>query len=82
MNNIEIGKEACIERIGREFVDLHRDTACFSTQEMDDRTVFCFLGIDLHADDRKACLTNEKNWDVYASCYVRDGVVEMSDCSV
>lgn len=78
----KIGMEACIEKIGRVFVDEHRDTACFSSGEVEGNALFCFLGIDLHADTRKACLTNENDWDVYASCYVRNGLVEMSDCHV
>lgn len=78
----KVGMEACIEKIGRQFVNEHRDTACFSTQEMDNNVLFCFLGIDLHADSRKLCLTNDNDWDVYASCYVKNGLAEMSDCCV
>ena len=76
---IAIGKNACIENIGREFVEAHRADACFATQEMEDE-LFCFLGIDLHSDGRKLCLSNENDWDVYTSCYVKDGFAELSDC--
>ena len=76
-----IGKNACIEKIGREFVSSHRDDACFTSQDLEDNeSVFCFLGIDLHPNQRKLCLSNENDWDVYATCYVRNGIVEMSDC--
>ena len=76
---ITIGKNACIERLGKAFVEEHRADACFGTQEMDDK-LFCFLGIDLHADNRKLRLSNENDWDVYSSCYVSDGTVELGDC--
>ena len=37
---ITIGKNACIERLGKAFVEEHRADACFGTQEMDDK-LFC-----------------------------------------
>ena len=78
---VTIGKNACIEKIGKQFVEAHRADACFATQEMEDK-LFCFLGIDLHSDERKLCLSNENDWDVYASCYVQDGTVNLSDCKL
>ena len=76
-----IGMNACIEKIGKAFVEAHRESASFSTQETDNE-LFCFLGIDLHHFDRKLCLSNENDWDIYASCFVRNGIAEFGDCKL
>ena len=71
---VEIGKNACIESLGRSFVEAHKADACFAVQEMADR-LFCFLGIDLSSKDRKLCLSNENDRDAFSYCFVKDGKV-------
>ena len=43
---------------------------------------FCFIGIDLHPETRRATLSVPiDDWDIYASCYVLDdGSVTMDEC--
>lgn len=77
--NSDIGKNACVELIGKEYVREHCDVASFAVQEINEDKVFCFLGIDLHEDTRELRLSNVNDWDVYASCYVEKGIVKIDE---
>ena len=67
-----IGYLKLVETIGREYCLQHKDTACFCAQELE-KGLYCFLGIDLHADERELCLSaSMSDWDIYATCYVLD----------
>ena len=45
--------------------------------------LYCFLGIDLHPELRKLCLSCDiDEWDIYASCYVTDTNVLIDKCKL
>ena len=77
----KIGFIRLVETIGRAFFDDHKDSAVFSSGDTE-KGLFCFLGIDLHTDEREATLScSVDDWDIYASCYVLDdGEIEMDKC--
>ncbi len=81
MNRKKIGFNKLVEIIGQDYFTEHKDSAVFSSGETE-KGLFCFLGIDLHADERTATLScSMDEWDVYASCYVlEDGEVEIDKC--
>ena len=80
MNKKRIGFNALVEKIGKDYFELHKDTAVFSSQETN-KGLFCFLGIDLHPQRDKLCLSaSMEEWDIYASCYVTDNEVIMDKC--
>ena len=85
----EIGREACIDRLGREFVMQYRDTSCPAYADMDDHA-YCFVGVD-NSEGRYGegvpALTNSSSgstWPYSARCNVRysDGKIEFLECVV
>ena len=82
MNKKRIGFNKLVEVIGKDFFECHKDTAAFSTEETD-KGLFCFLGIDLHPEKARLCLSATMDeWDVYASCYVTDATVIIDKCKL
>lgn len=82
MSREKIGFRALVKAIGEQFFKEHEDNAVFSYGE-EDRGLFCFLGIDLHPQEREitpSALMDD--WDVYASCYVTDTQVVMDRCKL
>lgn len=68
----QYGLAKLIDIIGKDFFNIHKDTAVFSSEDTENG-LFCFLGIDLHASTRNITLSNGLDeWDVYATCYVKD----------
>ena len=65
------GLDYLVDMIGKEFLRLHKDTACLSSGETEGG-LSCFLGIDLHADTRPIQLSASEDWDIYASCIVTE----------
>ena len=45
----KIGTIACLDKLGRDFVRKHRDTACSAYGDEEDHA-FCFVGIDTEPD--------------------------------
>ena len=41
---VVVGANACIDRLGRGFVEKYRETACNAFADVDDH-VFCFVGV-------------------------------------
>lgn len=88
MDKKQIGFNALVDAIGREFVRRYKDGAIFSWGEEENRSLqeepalFCFLGIDLHPETAPLCLSAQMDeWDIYASCYVlTDGKIVMDEC--
>ena len=82
----EIGKEACIDRLGRDFVMKYRDTACPAFSDLDDRA-YCFVGVD-NSDDRydysNVTLDSTSKWPFSVECTVKydNGAIEFLDCVV
>ena len=82
MNKKRIGFNKLVEVIGKDFFECHKYTAVFSTEETD-KGLFCFLGIDLHPEKARLCLSATMDeWDVYASCYVTVAKVIMDKCKL
>lgn len=80
----KIGVEACIDKLGRDFVMKYQDTSSSGYGDRGDH-VFCFVGVD----DRPApemkdelILTSNGKFPYMARCNVRysDGQVEFLDC--
>ena len=41
----KIGIDACVEKLGKDFVRLHKDTSCAGYGNADDHA-FCYVGVD------------------------------------
>ena len=82
-----IGLDACVNRLGREFVMKYKDTSCPAYGDMDDR-VFCFLGVDnsesRYVNDDKLVLDGGSSWPYSARCTVKynDGTVDFLECKL
>ena len=82
MDKKKIGFDKLIEIIGKDFYEKHKDDACFSYGE-EEKGLFCFLGIDLHPQNRKARLSvSIDEWDVYATCYVTNDEIIINECKL
>ena len=81
MTEKKLGFNALVEVIGAQFFDAHKDTAVFSTEETE-RGLFCFLGIDLHPSKTITLSCAIEEWDIYATCYVKDNSVMMDKCKL
>ena len=83
----KIGIDACVDRLGREFVMKYKDTACPTYGDMGD-CVDCFVGVDDSANrydtERPIMLTSGYTWPYSARCTVRyaDGEIEFLECIV
>ena len=71
----EIGIEACINRLGREFVLRHRDTSTSAySVKPENGMVFCYVGVDDRpqkpVDLKRIVLDSITRFPHYASCYV------------
>lgn len=68
-----IGINACIEKIGRDFVIKNKDFATSAYGESDDG-VFCFVGVDDHCtsnfNDSVLVLDNKGKFQYHVSCNV------------
>ncbi len=82
----KVGMDACVDRLGRDFVMKYRDTSCPGYGDMEDR-VYCFLGVD-NSDSRNdyshVTLDSRSRFPYLAKCTVRydDGKVEFLECIV
>ncbi|MCR5343459.1 MAG: hypothetical protein K6E70_08895 [Butyrivibrio sp.] len=77
MTDREIGFEACINAIGRDFYYSHKEHSVFSCGE-EEKGLLCYLGINTGEDSTSGLrLTNDAKWEYSASCYVNDGKVVM-----
>lgn len=81
----KIGINACIDKLGRDFVLLHKDSATSAYGESDDG-VFCFVGVDDGYDsqnsDNVLVLDSRSEFSYRASCNVSlsDGVASFIEC--
>ena len=80
-----IGINACIDKIGRDFVLAHRDNGTSAYGE-NDGSVYCYVGVDDQPwapppASRRLVLDNETKFPYYASCNVSltDGVTTFID---
>ena len=79
-----IGINACIEKLGKEFVENHADTTS-SAYGRHDNEVFCFVGVNLEPRrvyDGTLRLSSEAKPTYRASCNVslRDGNTTFIEC--
>ena len=85
MEAARIGIDACIDKLGREFVLANRDNGTSSYGE-DGGIVFCFVGVDdkpwTPKDPAGIVLDNTSEFPYRASCKVRlaDGSMEFDEC--
>lgn len=87
----QIGIQACIDKIGRELVEAHKDTACFASGNAGDH-MFCFVGVNTKPDPdpvgRPLVLDGEDEeslrFEFLANCLVsyEDGEVLFLKCIV
>ena len=81
----KIGIDACVKKIGEDFVSMHEDNLCVGYGDVDDYA-FCFLGISdqpENLDNRKdLVLDSTSKWPYIAKCNVwyQDGKIEFLDC--
>ncbi|QFJ53408.1 hypothetical protein [Pseudobutyrivibrio xylanivorans] len=83
MRREQVGFNKLTETIGKDFCLQYKDVSCFSTEEVPEG-LYCFLGFDLHANERTLTLSsNLDEWDVYATCIVfDDNTVELRECKL
>ena len=80
----KIGLNACINKLGRDFVLAHKDTSTSAYGEADG-TVFCFVGVDTHqAPYGRLILDNRSKFPYRASCHVNleTGMTQFVECIV
>lgn len=82
----KIGIYACIDKLGKDFVDRYRETSCSAYGDMEDHAV-CFVGVSDQEDDltRKQIILSsspESRFPYMASCDVgyEDGKVTFLEC--
>ena len=81
----KIGINACIEKLGREFVLAHKEYATSAYGESDDG-VFCFVGVDdgckSQNSDRVLILDSHSEFPYRASCNISlaDGTTRFIEC--
>lgn len=80
----KIGIDACIDKLGRDFVMKHRDTSSSADGDRGDR-VYCFVGVDdkpLPKMSKGLVLTSDDHFPYTARCTVSylDGIIEFLDC--
>lgn len=80
-----IGINACIDKLGRDFVLAHRDNGSSAYGESDGG-VFCFVGVDdkpwVSESADSIILDSTSQFSYRASCNVRltDGTVDFVEC--
>ena len=80
----KIGVDACIDKLGRDFVMKHRDTFCSAYVDRGDH-VYCFVGVSdtpLPKMKDELVLTSDSKFLYTARCNVDylDGEIEFLDC--
>lgn len=82
----KIGVYACINKLGKDFVDKYRETSCSAYGDMEDHAV-CFVGVSDQEDDLEGKLivlssAPESRFPYRASCNVgyKDGKVTFLEC--
>lgn len=81
----KIGINACIDKLGRDFVLAHKDSAASAYGESDDG-VFCFVGVDdgysSQNSDDVLVLDSRSEFAYRASCNVSlsDGAASFIEC--
>ena len=83
----KIGINACVDKLGRDFVKKNREYSCTSYGDAD-QYAFCFVGIDNHSEPNfgphELVLDGDSKWPYKATCNVwyKDGRIEFLDCII
>lgn len=83
----EIGIKACIDKLGRDFVQTYRESATSAYGDYEDG-VFCFVGVDVNRRDlntrERLVLDGAEKFQYRASCNVsyKDGIPKFIECVV
>ena len=83
----KLGINACVEKLGKDFVRLHKDTSCAGYGDADDYA-FCYVGVDdrpepeWNGDEVVLDDNPSSKFPYLASCNVwyADGKIEFLDC--
>ena len=81
----KIGINACIDKLGREFIMRNKENSCTSYGDAEDYA-FCFLGVDNRVPNfnpnEELVLDGDSKWQYVAKCNVwyQDGKIEFLDC--
>ena len=68
-----IGLDACIDRLGREFVQRYAESSTSAFGEFDQDKVFCFVGVDDEPHDpgdEKTLVLTKREFPYRSSCTV------------
>ena len=83
----EIGINACIDKIGRDFMQAHKDSAVYAYGEGEtENSVFCYVGVDdkpwVPEDPKTLILDSTSQFPYRASCNVclTDGTMNFIEC--
>ncbi len=83
----KIGIDACVEKIGEDFVSKHEDNLCVGYGDVEDYA-YCFVGVDdapeIIDDREELVLDSTSKWPFIAKCNVwyNDGHIEFFDCKL
>ena len=82
----EIGINACIDRIGRDFVTKHQNTACSGAGDRGDHA-FCFVGVDDRPEpeiEDELVLTSSGAFPYLVTCNVsyKSGYIEFLEVTI
>ena len=80
----EIGHNACVEKLGRDFVEKYRDSSSFAFGDRGDY-LYCFLGVNDQPEKEmtgELVLTSDSKFPYIARCNVdfEDGSVSYLEC--
>ncbi len=80
----KIGIDACIDKLGRDFVTRYRDTSSSAYGDRGDY-VYCFVGVNDKPDDNMSdgrVLTSDGHFTYIVRCMVSyiDGRIEFLEC--
>lgn len=66
-----LGINACVEKLGREFVEAHKNSVVYA-YGMNQDVMYCFVGVDDRPQKRsdRLILDNVSKWPYQASCNV------------
>lgn len=73
----KIGRKACIDAIGAELFETHKENAVFGCSKLSG-AAFCFVGVSDKPFEGRGLLDSTSTWPYTAQCLVRleDGGIE------
>lgn len=82
MSEKKIGFEACINAIGRECYIKNKHRCVFASGNEEGKGLWCFIGLNTTDTVYEGLRLDADfdDWEYYASCFVKDGTVNMDKC--